>query len=201
MSEYLILRHGETDWNTIDRIQGRIDVPLNERGREQARDLAKKLSSETINHIFSSPLSRALDTAKEVASFHRATIQVDERLRELSQGEWNGRLVGDLKKGSDLYREWSENPLGVTPPGGESIRDVFSRVREFLAERTDGLDGKIAIVSHRVAGALIRIILEKSQETRKALEAISKEDVKEELCRIWEMLAANVEIYRIELGG
>jgi len=197
MREYLILRHGETDWNVVNRIQGGLDVPLNERGCRQARDLAKKLSSERINHIFSSPLSRALDTAREIASFQRATVQVDERLRELSQGQWNGKLVADLKKESELYRKWSENPAGIAPPGGESISDALARVREFLAEKTEALEGKIAIVSHKVVGALIRIILEKAKETAGPLAAVSDKDVKERLSRIWEILANNVEIYRI----
>jgi broad specificity phosphatase PhoE len=199
MREYLILRHGETDWNVINRIQGTIDVPLNERGRKQCADLAEKLSSETIHHLFSSPLQRALDTAKEIARRHGIDIGVDERLSELSQGEWNGKLVADLRKESKLYRKWSANPLGVTPPGGEALSDVFVRVREFLNERTEPLEGTIAIVSHKVVGALVRIILETSRGTGRPVSDVSERDAKDRLSTIWEILAQNVEVYRIRL--
>ena len=201
MREYLILRHGETDWNTVNRIQGPSDVPLNARGIEQAKDLAKRLSSEPIDYLFSSPLSRALDTAKEVARCRDVPVQTDHRLIELSQGSWNGRLVADLRKESELHRKWSKNPSGITPPGGESLSDVFTRVHEFLVEKTEDLEGKIAIVSHKVIGALIRIMLEKSRGAQAPLTAIDEEDVEEELSGIWGILADNVEIYRIELGN
>jgi len=197
MREYLLLRHGRTDWNTVDRIQGPIDVPLNEDGHKQALQIAKNLESERIDHIFSSPLARALDTAREVARPQAVEVLVDPRLIELSQGRWNGKLVAELKKESDLYRKWSENPSGLTPPGGESLAEVFNRVKDFLVDRTEKLEGKIAIVSHKVVGAMIRIILEAAVRNGKSVSEVQENEVEKDFSKIWDILASNAEIYRI----
>ena len=200
MREYLLLRHGQTDWNTADRIQGEIDVPLNENGRRQARQIAENLEAERIDYIFSSPLARALDTAREVARPHGLEVLIDRRLIELSQGRWNGKLVSELKKESAQYRKWSEDPAGRTPPGGESLGDVFKRVREFLVDQTKGLEGKTAIVSHKVVGAMIRIILESAVRNGKPVADVRENEVEKDFSKIWDILASNVEVCRIKLG-
>ena len=200
MREYLILRHGQTEWNTVDRIQGEIDVPLSEEGRRQSREIAEHLEGERIKYIFSSPLVRALDTAREIGRSQAVQVLEDRRLVELSQGKWNGRLVSQLKKKSGLYRRWSENPAGLTPPGGESLVDVFKRVKDFLVDRTEESEGKIAIVSHKVAGAIMRMILEAAVRDVRPVAEIQSRDVEGCFSRIWEILASNVEIYRIKVS-
>ncbi|GAH97108.1 unnamed protein product [marine sediment metagenome] len=89
------MRHGETNWNRENRIQGGVDIPLNERGKEQARDIALRLTHTVIRYIYSSRLSRALETAIEIAKFHKLEVLTDSRLDELRQGKWEGMKVSE----------------------------------------------------------------------------------------------------------
>ncbi len=91
MTEICFVRHGETDWNNQQRIQGATDIPLNETGRRQARAVAEHLSAEDWDIIFSSPLIRAYDTAMSIArEVDIDTVQTDDRLRERSFGRAEG---------------------------------------------------------------------------------------------------------------
>lgn len=121
MTRIIITRHGETDWNRQGIAQGRTDVPLNEKGKEQARLLAERLKDEQIDVIYSSPLSRALDTAKAVKEFHpNASIVEDEDLIEISLGTGEGMKLGGDWKNALLFDE----PIR---PDGESPREVMER--------------------------------------------------------------------------
>jgi broad specificity phosphatase PhoE len=88
MTCLLLIRHGETDWNIEGRWQGQADVPLNQRGRQQAIDIARSLCHSDIHAIYSSDLQRAWHTAQVLARLKKLPIQPDTRLREIHQGEW-----------------------------------------------------------------------------------------------------------------
>jgi broad specificity phosphatase PhoE len=96
MTRLLLVRHGETDWNTTGRFQGQADPPLNANGRAQAASLAAQLAQTRIGAIYSSDLQRARDTAEIVARKLGMTVRVDRRLREINQGEWDGMLTTDI---------------------------------------------------------------------------------------------------------
>lgn len=121
MTRIIITRHGETEWNREGRAQGRTDIPLNENGLEQARRLARRLKDEQIDVIYSSPLSRAIETARAVKEFHpEALIVEDEDLVEISMG---------MSEGTRLDGEWKEELLFDAPvrPEGESPKQVMER--------------------------------------------------------------------------
>jgi len=148
MTELCLVRHGETDWNQQGLIQGYKDIPLNARGRAQAGLVAEYLAGEKWDWIYSSPLSRAFDTALAIAG--KTGIQKvwqDPRLRERSFGEAEGI---DVK----LYREkYSGNPI----PGAESWEDVQARAVEvinYLAVRHP--DSRVLAVAH---GGFISVLL------------------------------------------
>ena len=109
LRRFLYLRHGETDWNTEGRAQGLSDIPLNDRGRDQARDAARILARIPISAVIASPLTRARDTAAVVADAIGLPVTVDDALHEVSFGDHEGAVMGAW------YEQWLD---GVSTPGG-----------------------------------------------------------------------------------
>src|SRR5688572_7490768 len=107
----LIARHGQTKHNLDHRYQGTTDAPLNETGRAQAKQLADRLADEKIDIIYSSPLMRSTQTAELVAKVHNLEIKKDERLREISFGDWEGMSYDEIQAQSpDLLEKWMNDP-------------------------------------------------------------------------------------------
>jgi broad specificity phosphatase PhoE len=134
----LLIRHGETDWNRIHRFQGRSDLPLNQKGREQARALALALKHEPIMAIYSSPLVRAIETARFIKMFHFSTpFFEEEALIEMDLGDFDGmeakRWAAQFR---DFRKAWRENPASVKMPGGESLKDVQTRAIDAIERIT-----------------------------------------------------------------
>ena len=165
----LLVRHGETQWNREQRIQGHLDVPLTERGVEQARRLAAWLSEEPPDVILSSDLQRSRVTAETLARAWSAEgdgqvgqvgrvgqverqpqILLDVRLREASFGEWQGlSLVEIEERWPEQFEAWRSDALRHRPPGGETIEDLQARCMASLAEELPCYPRKrIAVVSH-----------------------------------------------------
>ena len=148
MLKIILVRHGETDWNRVKRVQGgSSDTPLNDVGREQSKGLAKMLAKEKIRAIYSSPLQRAFITAKEIATLHNLSIEISPPLREIEAGELEGILSGDLgKRFSDFLIQ--DGKL-VKTPGGESLADVQERCWNFVQSLVKQYDDcTVALVSH-----------------------------------------------------
>jgi broad specificity phosphatase PhoE len=156
--ELLLVRHGQTDWNLEGRYQGGVDVPLNAAGREQAEALATELSTRRIDVVYSSPLGRALDTAKAIAGRHGLEVRVDPRLQEIMLGEWEGMLVKRIaEQYPRLFQQWVEDPRLMRPPGGESIREVHDRAVAAVEEMTRRHPGSsLCLVSHKVTLMVVR---------------------------------------------
>ncbi len=163
MTHLIFIRHGETDWNTEGRWQGQIDVALNPKGRQQAQDLAEKLSGANIQAIYSSDLQRAIDTARPLAEMTGLTIRTDARLREIHQGEWQGMLVSDIRaRYAELFQQRVNDPLTIAPPGGETVVQVQERVLRALNEIVQRhLNERVAIFAHGFVIAVLRVNLEK----------------------------------------
>ena len=167
MTIVLLCRHGRTDWNDLGRYQGQTDVPLNAQGREQARVLAAELRSEPLKAVYASDLSRAADTAAEIARLHGLEVRLDRRLREINQGDWEGLTVPEIRQVSPtLFEAWEGAPGRVRLPGGESLADVRDRamqaVREMLGEFPEQ---SICLVTHKVVQCVIH-----SELTGRAVE-------------------------------
>lgn len=150
MISFILIRHGETDWNVDGRWQGQIDIPLNEKGINQAGEIARSLSNKKIDVIYSSDLSRARQTAEVISSVTRTMIFLDPRLREIHQGEWQGMLVSEIQQ--RYYKEFIErknDPYTMAPPGGETARQVQERVVSFVNDISRQYQRKtVAVVSH-----------------------------------------------------
>lgn len=150
MGEVLLIRHGETEWNREEVFRGRADVPLSERGREQGRLVAEALKERPIEAVYSSPLSRARDTAQPLAEALGLGVVVDERLVDMSFGEWEGRPRTEVERDQpEVYQRWLEAPERFRAPRGETLREVRERAWAAL-EEIAARHALAAIVSHRV---------------------------------------------------
>ncbi len=155
MTRLILVRHGETEWNRLRRVQGgNSNTPLNETGKQQAECLGLRLKSEPIQAIYSSPLERAVDTAQAIAGHHQLDVTLEPDLREFDLGELEGIKTEDLM--SKSFREiLITNRQGeILPrvPGGESLAEVqqraWSAVQQAISQHPDGV---IVVVSHYFA--------------------------------------------------
>ena len=105
MTRVIMLRHGETLWNREGKMQGQADIELSAHGREQAHEVATELSQYAFDAVWSSPLSRAVETARTVASVQGLDVHVDARLGEINMGSWAGKTWAEVSK---AYPEWVE---------------------------------------------------------------------------------------------
>ena len=110
MTEIIMVRHGETEWNVVEVFRGRIDIELNETGIKQAELLAEYLSDSKVDVIYSSPLKRALKTAEIIAGYHRLDVEVAPSLIDLDYGKWQG--LSHLRKGLRMEHRYRPFPIG-----------------------------------------------------------------------------------------
>jgi len=160
MKIYLV-RHGETDWNKKLRIQGQADIPLNRTGRMQAEVAATYLSSIQFDAVFSSPLSRARETAEIIIKDEKIPIYIDERLKEISYGICEGlplRLI-HFCPFLRLHAYFKKPECYIPPKGGETIQELKNRCRSFLEEKIMPLEETYDNVLISCHGALIRAMI------------------------------------------
>ena len=144
-----IIRHGQTDGNIAKKIQGRQDIPLNERGHFQAQCLGKAMENRPITAVFSSPQIRAMETAIAVASPAGVPVIPVRDLMEINYGVWEGKTEEELLRDDRaLYEAWWSHPAETAPPEGESINQVNERCRQAWKEIKPQLTGDAAIVAH-----------------------------------------------------
>lgn len=154
-----LVRHGETGWNSGGRFQGLTDVGLSDRGLQQAACLRDRFANEEIDAVYSSDLSRAVQTGSAIAEAHNLKVKVLPELREINFGCWEGLTHHEI---SIRYPEQLKNWLPPGPgdmviPGGESFVQVMDRawkgVKQIVA---DHLGKTVVVVSH---GGVIRAII------------------------------------------
>lgn len=157
MTEIVIVRHGETLLNTQGIFRGREDVPLNERGERQAEALAEALSAEPLSAVFSSPLVRALDTARAVAARHDLAPTADEAFNNIDLGRWQAREKDEVRREDpERWRLWTDDPDSLRIPGGETLAQVRERAHRRTLELALEYEGRrVAIVSHRSVAKLL----------------------------------------------
>ncbi|PSO83152.1 MAG: histidine phosphatase family protein [Cyanobacteria bacterium QS_4_48_99] len=125
----LLVRHGETEWNYFSRYQGRVDIPLNDKGREQARKVAEFLKDVSIDFAITSPMVRPTETAEAILEHHpHLTLERKPRLTEINHGLWEGKLEEEIKaEYADILRQWKEAPARAQMPEGENLQQVWDR--------------------------------------------------------------------------
>ncbi|MBI3165761.1 MAG: alpha-ribazole phosphatase [Chloroflexi bacterium] len=148
----LLTRHGQTDWNIARRYQGHSNTGLNQTGIQQAEQLARRLSSETIHAIYSSDLSRAVDTANRIQILQQTAkaVATDMRWRELSFGDWEGMTYEEMSAHSpELFDAWMKDSLTVSTPNGETHKQLAERVKSAFDElKANHKDETVLVVGH-----------------------------------------------------
>jgi broad specificity phosphatase PhoE len=157
MTKVYVVRHGQTAWNLEEVFRGRMDIPLDETGKKEVHLAGEALKDETLHAIYSSPLSRSMETAENIAKFQNISVTPLESIIDISYGEWEGvGLVEVQKKYPDLYDLWLNEPHNITFPGGESLEQVRVRTQNAIDDLLEKhKDENIAIVAHRVPNKVI----------------------------------------------
>ncbi len=132
------VRHGQTEWNNIGRIQGHIDIELNKQGIEQALIVKEKLKDVKFDKVFSSPLTRAVQTAQIICDNE---VVVDERLKERYNGELEGKFKDEIKVYPD-FNDPNETRCGI-----ESITSFRNRIKDFIDEMVTKYKGQNILVA------------------------------------------------------
>jgi len=149
---FLLVRHGQTEWNREIRFRGTTDLRLTAFGRAQAGRVAEHLRAEPIAAIYSSPLSRAVETARPLAEALNLPVQTHRGLISVDYGEWQGHTPQEVSVlWPDLYRLWQQSPDQVTFPGGESLPIALDRAVALLTELSAVFPGQtLALFSHEI---------------------------------------------------
>ena len=145
--EVVLVRHGETEWSRSGKHTGRTDIPLAERGRQDARAVGDALRNRTFALVLTSPLTRAAETCR-LAGFGEVAVQRDE-LREWDYGAYEGRTTAEIRRERPGWTLWRD---GV--PEGESIEEVAARVDRVIPELRS-IDGDALLFAH---GHVLRIL-------------------------------------------
>jgi alpha-ribazole phosphatase len=128
MSTLVLVRHAEPVEDARGRCYGSLDVGLSDRGRDHAQSLAAELAAIDYAAVVSSPRSRAVETARPLAAARGLALDVDERLREIDFGAFEGRTYEEIERSEpELFRAWMQSPTAIRFPGGESYSDLRRR--------------------------------------------------------------------------
>jgi phosphoserine phosphatase len=163
MVQIVLIRPGATEYDLQGRIQGTLDIPLSDQGRDEVRLTANQIKNRSIAALYSAPGNAATESAHILADALGIKSKTVEALRNLNQGLWQGMLVDEVKqKQPKVYRQWQEQPENVCPPDGEMISEAQERVDDsldrLLKKHRSGAIGIVvpeplaSIVVHRLTG-------------------------------------------------
>jgi len=157
MTRIVLVRHGRTEWNKGEIFRGTVDIPLDEQGRREAACARDWLKQTRFDAAYSSPLSRAVETAEIILEPHGLRVQRHEGLTDLNYGDWQGKPNEEVKRlYPKLYRQWREAPHTVVFPNGEGLGSVRERalaaVQEVLAGHPDK---SVLLAAHRVVNKVL----------------------------------------------
>jgi broad specificity phosphatase PhoE len=158
MTRIILVRHGQTEWNRVERFRGRADVPLNETGLAQAEATGKRVASEwQPMAVYSSLLSRAVKTAEAIARHFNLPVQIHDGLADIDYGQWQGLTPDEAQeRWPDIHHAWYDLPNTARIPGGETLDELRARgmaaVNELAARHTGQT---IVLVGHTVVNRII----------------------------------------------
>lgn len=153
----ILVRHGQTVWNTREVFRGQTDIELDETGLKQAELLGAYLSQGKVDAVFSSPLKRAVQTAQAIVRRHGLAVEIAPGLNDINFGEWQGLSLQEVGiRFKELFAVWSSEPHRVRIPSGESLDNVHQRAQTVVNQVVKKYTGKVVVlVSHRVVNKVL----------------------------------------------
>ncbi len=149
--ELVLVRHGETEFNRADVFRGRVDLPLNERGEEQARATSGYLAAQAFQAFHSSPLRRSLRTAEVIAEPHGGKVTPLEYFIDVDYGLWSGKSLDEIRETWPReFAVWVDDPEKTVFPEGEAVREVRERLSEGLDWLAREYDSTVLLVGHKL---------------------------------------------------
>jgi broad specificity phosphatase PhoE len=154
----LLIRHGQTEWNRVERFRGRADVPLNDNGMRQAKATGRRIVEFCRPvALYSSPLLRAVSTAEAIGGFAGLTVQIHPNLTDIDYGAWQGLTPDEARiRWPETVDRWFKSPQLAHIPGGESLEDLRIRAMNGVTELASRHSGQtIVLVGHTVLNRII----------------------------------------------
>ena len=158
MVRIILIRPGATDYAQQGRIQGTLEVPLNEEGTGEVARLTEELRDQGIQAVYAPPCEPARQTAQAIAKALGVKFKKLDRMQNLNHGLWQGMLIDEVRrKQPKVYKQWQEQPQNVRPPEGEMISQAAARVRAAMTKLLKRhRQGAIAVVVPEPLASLVR---------------------------------------------
>lgn len=158
MLRIILIRPGSTDYDQQGRIQGTLDIPLNEQGTQEAKSLAEQVRGEGIEVLYAPESQPAFPTGQAIAAALGVKLKRLDQMDNLNHGLWQGMLIDEVRrKHPRVYRQWQEQPESVCPPDGEMLSQAEERVRAALLKLMKRhRDGAIGVVLPEPLASLMR---------------------------------------------
>jgi broad specificity phosphatase PhoE len=162
MTRIILVRHGQTEWNRVERFRGRADVPLNETGLAQAEATGRRVAAQwKPAAVYSSPLSRAIKTAEAIANHFDLPVQAYPGLADIDYGDWQGLTPDEARRRwPDIVEAWYNAPQTAHIPGGETLAALRARAMETVGELASRHEGQtIVLLGHTVINRIILLAI------------------------------------------
>jgi probable phosphoglycerate mutase len=158
MVKIVLIRPGSTDYDQERRIQGTLDVPLNEQGNAEVAELIEALRELKLDAVYAPPCQPALATAKAIAKAFDVRFRKLDQMHNLDHGLWQGMLIDEVRlKQPKVYRQWQEKPWCICPPQGEMLNQAAERIRAAMAKLLKRhKEGVIGLVVSEPLASLVR---------------------------------------------
>ena len=162
MTRMILVRHGQTEWNRVERFRGRADVPLNEDGLRQAEATGRRVVKEWQPvAVYSSPLSRAVKTAEAITRHFNLPVQIHHGIADIDYGQWQGLTPDEAReRWPEIHHAWYYAPQAASIPGGETLDEIRVRAMQAVSEIAARHAGQaVALVSHTVVNRVILLAI------------------------------------------
>jgi phosphoserine phosphatase len=156
--QFILVRHGQTEWNRVERFRGQADIPLNETGFRQATATSIRIAKEwQPTAIYSSPLSRAVRTAEAIAQYFNLDVQFSSGINDIDYGKWQGLTPDEVKQHwPEEHHAWFYAPHIAKIPGGETLEDLRRRAMDTVQQLAHRyIEETIVLVGHTVINRVI----------------------------------------------